>query len=213
MQVQQRQHLGHLGALAAPGRQDHRTQADPLTGDQIGAAVIHPRRPHRDRTRGGQHLALAGMAVADHQPPATLVPLGGVGGEVVVDLGLQGGGQHPPGTLAYQLLQVQAQLVMGLGVGGYTQHAAFLPRRRSPRRRFQDLSSGKVRRAPRLQTQSTTSGHTSAAQGRLHCSPGTAPHKRALPACMPCSFGLLWTPRSCPGGLLSGPIGVTVTDR
>jgi len=36
---------------------------------------------------------------------------------------------------------------MGLGVGGYTQHAAFLPRRRSPRRRFQDLSSGKVRRA------------------------------------------------------------------
>ncbi|HEY6685059.1 MAG TPA: hypothetical protein VI094_02505, partial [Propionibacteriaceae bacterium] len=35
-----------------------------------------------------------------------------------------------------------------LGVGGYTQHAAFLPRRRSPRRRFQDLSSGKVRRAP-----------------------------------------------------------------
>jgi hypothetical protein len=148
MQVQQRQHLGHLGALAAPGRQDHRAEADPFAGDQIGAAVIHPRRRHRDRPRGGQHLALAGIAVADHQPPATLVPLGGVGGEVVVDLGLQGGGQHPPGTLAYQLLQVQAQLVMGLGVGGYTQHAAFLPRRRSPRRRFQDLSSGKVRRAP-----------------------------------------------------------------
>jgi len=88
------------------------------------------------------------MAVADHQPPATLVPLGGVGGEVVVDLGLQGRGQHPPGTLAYQLVQVQAQPVMCLLVGGYAQHAAFLPRRRSPRRRFQDLSSGKVRRAP-----------------------------------------------------------------
>jgi hypothetical protein len=71
MQVQQRQHLGHLGALAAPGRQAHRAEADPLAGDQIGAAVIHPRRPHQDRTRGSHHLALAGMAVADHQPPAT----------------------------------------------------------------------------------------------------------------------------------------------
>jgi hypothetical protein len=48
-------------------------------------------------------------------------------GEIVVDLGLQGGGEHPPGTLAYQLVQVQAQLVLRLGVGGYTQHAAFLP--------------------------------------------------------------------------------------
>ena len=148
MQVQQRQHLSHLGALAAPGRQDHRAEPDPLTAHQIRAAVIHPRRPHRDRTRGTHHLALTGMAVADHQPPATLVPLGGMRGEIVVDLGLQGGGQQPPGTLAYQLVQVQAQLVMGLGVGGYPQHAAFGPRRRSPRRRFQDLSSGKVRRAP-----------------------------------------------------------------
>ena len=148
MQVQQRQHLSHLGALAAPGRQDHRAETDPLAGDQTGAAVIHPRRPHRDRTRGSHHLALASMAVADHQPPATLVPLGQVRGEVIVDLGLQGGGQHPPGALAHDRIQVQAQLVMCLGVGDYTQHAAFLPRRRSPRRRFQDLSSGKVRRAP-----------------------------------------------------------------
>jgi hypothetical protein len=88
------------------------------------------------------------VAVAHHQPPATLVPLGGMRGQVVVDLGLQGGGQHPAGALAHDLVEVQARLVMGLGIGGYTQHAAFLPRRRSPRRRFQDLSSGKVRRAP-----------------------------------------------------------------
>jgi hypothetical protein len=92
-------------------------------------------------------LALAGAAVAHHQPPAALIPLGGIGGEIVVDLGFQGGGQHPPGTLAHDRIQVQAQLVLRLGVGDYTQHAAFLPRRRSPRRRFQDLSSGKVRRA------------------------------------------------------------------
>jgi hypothetical protein len=88
------------------------------------------------------------VAVAHHQAPAALVPLGRVGGEVIVDLGFQGGGQHPPGALTHDLIQVDAQLVVRLGAGDYTQHAAFLPRRRSPRRRFQDLSSGKVRRAP-----------------------------------------------------------------
>jgi hypothetical protein len=72
------------------------------------------------------------VAVAHHQPPATLIPLGGVRGEIGVDLGLQRGGQHPPGALTHQLVQVQAQLVMRLGIGDYTQHAAFLPRRRCP---------------------------------------------------------------------------------
>ena len=169
MQVQQRQHLSHLGALAAPGRQDHRAEPDPLTAHQIRAAVIHPRRPHRYRTRGTHHLALTGMAVADHQPPTTLVPLGGMRGEIVVDLGLQGGGQQPPGTLAYQLVQVQAQLVMGLGVGGYPQHGGV----RSPPAFTAPALPGLVIRegTPRshLQTQSTTSGHTSGGYGRAAC--------------------------------------------
>jgi len=47
------------------------------------------------------------VAVAHHQPPATLVPLAGVGGQVVVDLGLQRGGQHLPGALAGQLVQIR----------------------------------------------------------------------------------------------------------
>jgi hypothetical protein len=145
-QVQQRQHLSHLGTLAAPRRQDDRPEADPLAAHQVSATVVHPWRAHLHPTRGGQHLARAGVAVAHHQPPATLIPLGGVGGQGGVDLGLQGGGEHPPGALAHQLVHAQAQLVMRLGIGDYTQHAAFLPRRRSPRRRFQDLSSGKVRR-------------------------------------------------------------------
>jgi hypothetical protein len=76
-----------------------------------------------------------------------LVPLGLVGGQIVVNLGLQGSGEHPPGALAHDRVQVQAQLTRDRIGGHYTQHAAFLPRRRSPRRRFQDLSSGKVRRA------------------------------------------------------------------
>jgi hypothetical protein len=72
------------------------------------------------------------VAVAHHQPPARLVPLDRVRGEIRVDLGLQRGGQHPPGALAHQLVQVQAQLILRLGIDDYTQHAAFLPRRRWP---------------------------------------------------------------------------------
>jgi hypothetical protein len=70
------------------------------------------------------------VAVAHHQPLAARIPLGGVRGEVGVDLDLQRGGQHPPRALTHQLVQVKAQLVLRLGIGNYTQHAAFLPRRR-----------------------------------------------------------------------------------
>ena len=130
MQVQQRQDLGDLGALATPGRQDHRAEPEPLTGHRVDPAVVHPRRADDHRASSGGDLALAGVAVAHHQPPAALVPLGGIGGEIVVDLGFQGGGQHPPGALAHDLIEVQAQLARGLLGGDYTQHAAFLPRRR-----------------------------------------------------------------------------------
>jgi hypothetical protein len=72
------------------------------------------------------------MPIADHQPPAVLVPLGSMRGQVGVNLGLQGGGQHPPGALAHELVEIGAQLAMRLGIGDYTQYAAFLPRRRWP---------------------------------------------------------------------------------
>jgi hypothetical protein len=61
-----------------------------------------------------------------------LVPLGLVGGQIVVNLGVQGSGEHPPGALAHDRVQVQAQLTRGRIGGDYTQHAAFLPRRRWP---------------------------------------------------------------------------------
>jgi hypothetical protein len=122
VQVQQRQHLTDLRALAAPGRQDHRAEPGPLAGHRIHPAVIDPRRPHRNRTRGGHHLTLARVAVAHHQAPAALITLGGVGGEIVVDLGLQGSGQHPSGTLASQPIQVHSQFGLHSLVSYYTQH-------------------------------------------------------------------------------------------
>jgi hypothetical protein len=107
VQVQQRQHLSDLGAAPAPGRQDDRAEPDPLASHRIDPAIVHPRRPHRDAPGRSRDLALAGVAVAHHQPPATLVTLAGVGGQVVVDLGLQRGGQHPPGALTGQLVQIR----------------------------------------------------------------------------------------------------------
>jgi hypothetical protein len=44
MQVQQRQHLGDLRALAAPRREDRTAEPCPLAGGFIDPAVIHPRR-------------------------------------------------------------------------------------------------------------------------------------------------------------------------
>jgi hypothetical protein len=134
MQGQQRQHLGDLGARAAPRRQAHRAEPDPLAGHRIHPAVIDPRCLHRHGPRSGQDLTLTGVAVAHHQPPATLVPRSGAGDQIVVDLGLQGGGKHPPGALAGQPIQVHPQFGSRGLISHYTQHAASpsspaLPRR------------------------------------------------------------------------------------
>jgi hypothetical protein len=110
MQVQQRQDLGDLGTLATPRRQDQRAKPHPRARGRVDPPVVHSRRAHRDRTRGGGDLPLAGVAVAHHQPAAVLVALGGVGGEVGVDLGFQGGGEQPLGALAHDRVQVQTQL-------------------------------------------------------------------------------------------------------
>jgi hypothetical protein len=122
MQVQQRQHLGHLRALAAPRRQDNRPKARPLARHRVDPAVIDPGRAYLDRAGRGQDLALAGVTVAHHQPPAMLVPLGRMRGQVGVDLGLQGGGQHPSGAFSGQLVQIGVQRGTRGLVGDYTQH-------------------------------------------------------------------------------------------
>jgi hypothetical protein len=44
-------------------------------------------------------------AVAHDQPPPVLVVLIEVAGNVVVDLGLQGFGQHSPGALPHELVE------------------------------------------------------------------------------------------------------------
>ena len=105
MQVQQRQHLGHLRGLARPRRQNRRGKPLPLTGIGVDALVVDPRRGHRHRPRRGQHLPLMVIAVAHHQPATVLVDLVGVGVDIGGDLGLQRRRQHLPGAVADDLIQ------------------------------------------------------------------------------------------------------------
>jgi hypothetical protein len=78
VQVQQRQHLGHLRRLTRPRRQDRRREPLPLPGGLIDALVVDPRR--RTGTAPAAVVTSRGrvVAVADHQPVTVLVDLVGV---------------------------------------------------------------------------------------------------------------------------------------
>ena len=106
MQVQQWQHLGHLRGFARPRRQDRRGKPLPLTSIGVKTLVVDPRR-------GGPRQAPAAvstsrglvMAVAHHQSATVVIDLVSVGVDVGGNLGLQGRGQHLPGTVADNLIQ------------------------------------------------------------------------------------------------------------
>jgi hypothetical protein len=137
MQVQQRQHLGHLGAAPAPPGQDHAVELHPLAGGRVQAAVVHPWADHLDLAHPGDQRARRGVPVADHQPMAVLVGQLSMRGDVGLHLGLQRDRQHPPSTLAKQLIQIGNQLDPCLPVNHYTQHRGVpsspaLARRRLP---------------------------------------------------------------------------------
>ena len=131
VQVQQRQHLSHLRGLARPRRQDRRGKPLPLTGIGVDTLVVDPRRGHRHRARGGQHLTPGVGAVADHQPATALIELTGVGIDVGGHLSLQRRGQHLPGAVAHDLIQQRpTTAVIGVGLIGvvnYGEHGRTFP--------------------------------------------------------------------------------------
>jgi hypothetical protein len=138
VQVQQRQHLGDLRGASAPRRQDRRGEPPALAGLRVDAAVVHARRDDPDRPCRGQHLAGLMAAVAHHQPPARLVALIGELGDVVLDLGLQRCGQHPPRTITDDLVdhrgaarpRVARLIAVLFGARNYGEHRSYLPDRR-----------------------------------------------------------------------------------
>jgi hypothetical protein len=146
VQVQQRQHLGHLGATPAPARQDHAVELLTLARGRVGAPVVHPRADHLHLACPRGDGACRGVPVADHQPAAALVHFLTVGGQVGLHLRLQRDRQHPAGTLAEQLVQAGGQLGPCLLVNHYTQHRGVPSSPAFARRRPPYRSGWKVRR-------------------------------------------------------------------
>ena len=140
VQVQQRQHLIDLRSLATPRRQDRRGELRPLPGVGVDAAVVDPRRDHPHRARAGEDVAGLMAAVAHHQPAAPLVALGAEPGDVGINLGLQGLGQHPPRALPHDVvdhrrrltqLDAASAVIAHHRLGDYREHGSYLPDRRS----------------------------------------------------------------------------------
>ena len=83
MQVQQRQDLGDLRGLAAPGRHDRRGEPLPLAGVRVGALVVDPRDGHLDRAR---HSWLDALSSAGALVGVVAVALGQSWGDPVAGL-------------------------------------------------------------------------------------------------------------------------------
>ncbi|BCI81510.1 hypothetical protein MTY66_54210 [Mycolicibacterium sp. TY66] len=77
----------------------------PLTSVRVNTFVIDPRRGHTHRARRGEHLALAVIAIAHHQPVPVLIKLTGMSLDVGGDLSPQRCGQHLAGTVADNLIE------------------------------------------------------------------------------------------------------------
>jgi len=135
MQVQQRQHLGHLRRLARPRGQDHRAEPATFTGLGVDALVVDPGRSHRHRTRRREHLPRLVEAVADQQPVTRFVDLVGVGVDVGGDLGLQRRREHCPCTVADDLVEqrpVRRTVLVGrIRVVDYLEHGRTFPNQRA----------------------------------------------------------------------------------
>ena len=122
MQVHEGEHLGHLGGLAGPRRQDRAAEPHRFPRLLVDPAVVDPWGPDLDGSRPGHERPGIRMTVAHHEAVAPLVALVGQRGHVGIDLGLEGGGQHPPRPLRHQLVQRGRRLrVRGL-LNMYSQH-------------------------------------------------------------------------------------------
>jgi hypothetical protein len=146
VQVQKRQDLGDLWGPAAPGRDDHRAELGLLTGFLVHALVVHPRCFDLDRAGHGLDLALSCVSIARHETVPFLVALVCELGEIRLDLGFQGRGEHRPRPFAANLVQARASFRASLVVVHYAQHRRpFLAGALTPAARFDFNEEGTSR--------------------------------------------------------------------
>jgi hypothetical protein len=136
VQVQKRQHLGHLRGAPCVRRQDHALEPTPLPGVLVDPAIVHPRCLNPECAGSRDQAPGSGVAVSHHQGVAALVPGVAVSLQVGVHLGLERDRQHPLGTQATDLIQGEGELLASVLVCDYPEH-----RRTSSRRRCRAGSS------------------------------------------------------------------------
>ena len=146
VQVQERKHLGDLRGPAAPGRKDDGAKLGLLPGFLVQATIVHPRCFDLEYSSNGLDLAWPGMAVPRHEPVTLLVALVYELGQICLDLGLQGGGEHRSCPFTADLVQARASFRASLVVVHYAQHRRpFLAGALTPALVL--ISTRKVRRA------------------------------------------------------------------
>ena len=93
-------------------RQNLRAEPLPLPTVLVDALVVDPRRPDRNRPRADRHAALPRPTNADHQPLVVLIDLVHERADVLVDLGLERGRDHPTRSLASEIIERDPTLVV-----------------------------------------------------------------------------------------------------
>src|SRR5690606_3697499 len=145
------------------GRQDPRAELLALPGVLVDAPIVDPRRADRHGARTDSHPPLAGAAIAHNQPPTVRVALISEPLDVVGDLGLQRGRDHPPRTLAREIIERDHDLVVVLpnrepanichGVPSFSAHG-------------RSVFSNREGTPPTPSSPSTTSGYSSDRRGQ-----------------------------------------------
>ena len=164
MQVQQGQHAGEAGRAAQVGRPDR--AGEPLSLAVHHPAIIHPRRGHRDRPDPRRDAPRAGRPIAHDHGVADRIALAPMPGDVLLDLELQRGLDHPAGSFPGQLIQRASDRPLRLrrrSRSDKLQHwwRTFLP---GWHRGLGLTSRTSPRRVRRLFSSSTTSGYSSPAK-------------------------------------------------
>jgi hypothetical protein len=102
------------GACRAAG--DDATEPLPLSGSLVHSPLVDPRSPKLDRAGPANYLALVVVAIPYHQSMSRmLVALCFGGFEVSIDLGLEGGSEHPLGSLSDDLVQIEQEELLSQG--------------------------------------------------------------------------------------------------
>jgi hypothetical protein len=114
VQIEQGQHALHPRRAPHPGRQDRAREFLAPAGHH--APIVHAGRRDRHRPHPRQHRAWPRAPVAHHQGVAGGVPLAPVPRQILVDLQLQGGGDHalcphPRQLIERRLAQPRLRLV------------------------------------------------------------------------------------------------------